>query len=299
MVRHLFGRLLAVFLLVVTMPTSAYALVGIFYQPQERDMRLPESFWPQTFAHVRQLGFDTVIFQWSRYGDIFSEGRQQQWLEQRAADAVAADLNVVMGLYADPDSFSAVEVGSDLLEPYFLKVMAHNLDLVKRWGKAPHQDRLIGWYLPFEVDDRRWRGVDDQRALAEHLGRETREIQAISDRPVFVSSFFNGNATPRQFSELIKRLGQTAGLHVWVQDGVGTGTLSPVATRRYLAELTRCDDLFAAGIVYELFEQTGPDSAFVANPLPAAALRRALKQRAPCEMQTTFFSLRYVVPFGD
>ncbi|MES2918143.1 MAG: hypothetical protein V4729_05935, partial [Pseudomonadota bacterium] len=50
----------------------------------------------------------------------------------------------------------------------------------------------------------------------------------------------------------------------------------------------------AAGVVYEIFRQTGSDNAFAATPLPATEAARRLSLRAPCGRDTLFFSLRYL-----
>jgi hypothetical protein len=277
---------------------SAKAMTAMIYQPQQRDMTLPTSFWPSVFAKLRERGFDTLVVQWTQYGDIFSKGEEKLWLQERLQDAVNADLNLVVGLYADPDGFSAVEVPSDLLEPYFLKSAEKSVALAKNWLTLISPERIIGWYLPLELDDRRWRSPTDQQLLAQQLKREVMVLEKLSGKPVYQSAFFTANSTPSQFSQMLKVIRDHAKVKLWVQDGRGTGVLLPKETELYLAMLSDCAETAVSGIIYEIFQQTGPDQAFAAKPLPSGRLAQALKQRAPCKGDSLFFSLRYLYSFG-
>ena len=277
---------------------NAQAMTAMIYQPQQRDMTLPKSFWPPIFASLRERGFDTLVVQWTQYADIFAQGDERLWLQERLQDAINADLNLVVGLYADPDGFSAVEVPTDLLEPYFLKLGEKNQALVKQWQTLLPVDRIKGWYLPLELDDRRWRFPGDQQVLATQLKREVMVLGKFSDKPFYLSAFFTGNSTPTQFSQMLATISEQAKIKIWVQDGRGTGVLLPKETDLYLNQLSNCAALSISGVIFEIFRQTGPDHAFVAEAMPKERMARALKQRAPCKGDTLFFSLRYLYNFG-
>jgi len=277
---------------------SAKAMTAMIYQPQQRDMTLPMSFWPSVFTKLRERGFDTLVVQWSQYGDIFSQGEERLWLQERLQDAINSDLNLVVGLYADPDGFSAVEVPNDLLEPYFLNSAEKSLALAKHWQTLIAPERIIGWYLPLELDDRRWRSPADQQLLAQQLKREVMVLEKFSGKPVYQSAFFTGNSTPTQFSQMLTVIRDHAKVKIWVQDGRGTGVLLPKETELYLGMLSECAGTAVSGIIYEIFKQTAPDQMFAAKPLPSERLVQALKQRAPCKGDSLFFSLRYLYRFG-
>jgi hypothetical protein len=298
MVSRWIARGLICLFLTLGLPVSANAMVGMIYQPQQRDMTLPKSFWLTVFANLRARGFDTLVVQWTQYGDIFSKGDEKLWLQERLQDAVNADLNLVIGLYADPDGFSAVEVPTDLLEPYFLKSGEKSLALAKQWQTLIPADRIKGWYLPLEIDDRRWRSPADQQVLATQLKREVTLLEKYSGKPVYLSAFFTGNSTPTQFAQMVATISEHGGIKIWIQDGRGTGVLLPKETDLYLNRLSDCAATTTSGIVYEIFRQTGPDRAFAAEPLTKDRLTRALKQRAPCKGDSLFFSLRYLYNFG-
>lgn len=278
---------------------GAQAFNAMIYQPLQRDMKIPTTFWPKTFTELRKRGFDTLVFQWTRHGDIFSSGIEQQWLRDRLKDALDAELNLVIGLYADPDSFSALDGSTELLEPYFLLNNEKNLALAKIWLSSIPAERIVGWYIPMEIDDRRWRASGDEIVLSTQLRREVNSLRNLSNKPVYMSAFFKGHSEPSEFKELLTLVRQSTGLGLWVQDGRGTKTLLPSETDLYLKTLSHCADSPVAGLVYEIFHQVGPDTNFKADPLAPAALTKALQQRAPCGGDSVFFELRYLFKFPN
>jgi hypothetical protein len=275
----------------------AHALTGMIYQPQQRDISLSEEFWPMTFRELKKRGFDTLIVQWTQFGALFQEGEEKKWLERRLQDAVAADLKLVIGLYADPNTFSELEMPSDLLEPYFLENTEKNIALAKNWLSFLPQHSIVGWYLPAEIDDRRWLAESDQIILAKQLSRDVDALKALNNQPVYITSFFKGNSDPAEYKSMLSTIKRLTRLQIWVQDGVGTRALLPGETALYLRNLAACDESPLTGLVYEIFRQVGPDNQFKAEPLPPTQLATALLQRAPCRGDSIFFSLRYLINF--
>ncbi len=278
---------------------TAQAMTGMIYQPQQRDMKLSDSFWPSVFSDLRKRGFDTLIIQWTQYGDMFSKGSEKKWLHDRLQDAVAADLKLVIGLYADPDSFSALEMPTDLLEAYFLKNTEKNIDLAKEWVSIFPDKSIVGWYLPMEIDDRRWRAKDDQFFLAEQLLRDVRALKNLSHGPAYITSFFKGHSDANGYKSMLDEIKKVSGVRLWIQDGVGAKTLMPAETALYLKSLSVCHDTPIDGLVFEIFRQIGPDSNFKAEPLAADIKEYALLQRAPCDGDSVFFTLRYLTNFDN
>lgn len=276
---------------------GAQALTGMIYQPQQRDISLSEEFWPITFRELKKRGFDTLIVQWTQFGPLFEAGAEKKWLERRLQDAVAADLKIIIGLYADPDTFSELDMPTDLLEPYFLKNTERNIALAKHWILLLPQQSIVGWYLPVEIDDRRWRAKSDQAVLTKQLSRDVDALKALNNQPVYITSFFKGNSDPDEYKTMLNAIKQSTRLQIWVQDGVGTKALLPAETALYLRDFAACDDSPLAGLVYEIFRQVGPDHRFKAEPLPARQLATVLLQRAPCRGDSIFFSLRYLIHF--
>ena len=281
------------------LPLAAQSMTALFYQPQVRDMQLSNAAWPAVFREVRRLGIDTLVLQWSQHGDSFAEGQEQRWLNDRLEDAIDAGLNLVIGLYADPQVFSRLEQPTDLLETYFLKLLEKDRALAGLWATVLPGEKVIGWYLPLEIDDRRWREAGAFDVLVERLHAETDELNRISGKPVFISSFFAGNSSPDNYAAMVRRLTESTGLKVWIQDGRGTHKLTDAQRGLYLNSLFACPGSVGAGLIFEIFNQVGADDAFRAERRDPASLRAALSQRAPCGGDNVFFELRYLVDLHD
>lgn len=278
----------------LTFSTHSYAGRAIFYQPQTKDLNVSLANWPIIFKEVKSLGIDTLIIQWSQYGEN-SSTTSQAWLQSRLEEAIAADLKLIVGLHADPELFVRLEQPKDILSGYFSKQRSLDLRLAKKWLSQLPADKILGWYIPLEIDDRRWRDPQVLRILIEHLQSETKALSAIGQKSVFISSFFAGNMSPDGYANMLKSIQTSTDVNILIQDGAGTGKLSMRESELYLKRLSDCKAPIAAGLVFEIFRQTQHDRVFEAIPLNAQALKKKLDLRAPCEKETVLFSLRYLI----
>jgi hypothetical protein len=274
-------------------PLLAQAGTAIFYQPQLRDRDVAATSWPPLFAEVRARGFDTLVVQWTRYGDAFADPAGHAWLLQRVREARAAGLRIVLGLDSDPAFFQRQEASAEDLGTYLSALSRRNGEAAGRWSAELGDEAIAAWYLPIEVDDRRWRDPAARRHLLDYLTQERRQLERIAARPIYVTSFFAGNMTPQRYAELLTDI-ERSGVRAWVQDGAGTARLAPAARSLYLQAAGDCTATHAHGVVYEIFQQTGEDKAFTASALPIKQADQALAQRAPCSGDTVFFELRYL-----
>ncbi|HWX66526.1 MAG TPA: DUF4434 domain-containing protein [Rhodanobacter sp.] len=279
-------------------PLLAAASTAIFYQPQLRDREVAQAQWPSLFAQLHAQGFDTLVVQWTQYGDAFGDPAGHAWLLQRVREARAAGLHIVLGLGSDPAFFQRQEASPVALDDYLLTLSRHNAEVARRWADDLRGETIAGWYLPIEIDDRRWRDLAARKQLQDYLVSERRQLDRIAQRPVYVTSFFAGNMTPSRYAELLADV-QRSGVRVWVQDGAGTGRLDRGERELYLGAASQCAGSHAHGIVYEIFRQTGADKAFTASALPAVEASAALAQRAPCEGDSVFFELRYLPEMAE
>ena len=279
----------------MAIPGIADAARAIFYQPQLRDLDVREENWPVIFKAVRAQGIETLIVQWTAYGDVLESEKAQTWLKKRLGQATDAGLNLIIGLHADPELFVRLEQPEKVLPDYFRKLRQLDTDRARYWLNALPSKNIIGWYIPLEIDDRRWREKSAFEVLNTHIQSESSILRAIGDKPVFISTFFAGNMSPKLYTEMLRALKKEAPINILVQDGRGTGKLSLRERELYLDTLSDCKMPVANGIVYEIFKQTHHDKEFQAQALPPNQLNEILKKRAPCAMQTVFFSLRYLI----
>lgn len=280
-------------LLLISAPSQA--MTALFFQPQMSDQTISIDKWNSIFKNVRNKGFDTLIVQWTQYGDFLSEDKDMAWLAQVLNQAKIAKLKLVIGLSADPEVFTKLKQAPAGLEIYFQKIYENDRKLIAHWNQSSLIENTIGWYLPLEVDDREWRDQDRRNILKKFLDRELKQINFISTKDVYISSFFTGNMTPQNYSQQLTDLKDGTQLKIWVQDGGGTKKLTSSERLLYLKDISNCEASTMDGLIFEIFEQTQHDQSFAAESLKPAALARKLKLRAPCKRDTVFFELRYLL----
>ncbi|WP_432720937.1 DUF4434 domain-containing protein [Jeongeupia wiesaeckerbachi] len=294
--RRLTGLLLATLL---ALPAMAQAMTAIIYQPQLRDRDVPAASWTHIFGVARAQGFDTLVVQWTQHGEGgFTAPADQDWLAARFADADAAGLKLVLGLNSDPDFYIRQQQPARMLTGYLRRLSRDNLSLAKLWAGRLDPALIQGWYLPAEIDDVQWRDADANDVLTHYLSNEAKQLRAVVDRPVYASSFFAGNMAPQTYAQMLRQLEQDSGIRLWVQDGAGTAKLNVAERQVYLDAVSDaggdCHNPASHGVVYELFVQTGDDTAFRAEPRPVNEARHILGKRADCNRDSVFFSLRYL-----
>jgi Domain of unknown function (DUF4434) len=272
---------------------SASAATAMFYQPQHSDQSIAAAQWPRLFSQVRAQGFDTLVVQWTQYGEAFDTPAEHSWLLQRVREARAAGLNIVLGLASDPAFFTRQSKKEQELADYLHSLSRRDAEVARQWADELGGDAIAGWYLPIEIDDARWRDPKARRQLQEYLSTEQRRLDVIAHRPIYVTSFFAGNMTPSNYADLLADI-QRSGVRGWVQDGAGVARLDQGARELYLDAVSQCAKAHASGIVYEIFRQVPDARAFTALALPSAETRAVLAQRAPCGGDTVFFELRYL-----
>ena len=286
---------LALILLGAVLP--AQGSQGIFYQPQLRDAALGEARWDEIVAQVKREGFDTLIVQWTRYGDAFAKPEEQAWLAARLKRAQAAGLTLILGLYSDPGFFQRQDQSAGYLVRYLQGLERLNLAQAREWQARIGKGRIAGWYLPAEIDDLNWRDPERQGLLAGHIERSVAALNALGDQPVYISSFFTGKMSPQAYRELLTRLGDP-GVSLMVQDGSGTGVLSVAERELYLSALEPCEGR-VAGLVHELFVQQSGEESFRASPLAEPQQRALWSAPSRCGSERWFFSLRYLPGLTD
>ena len=293
MVKRCLGQWLALLLLLA--PCLVQARVAIIYQPQTRDRQVASAQWPPLFAQLRQQGFDTLVVQWTQFGDAFADPSGHEWLLQRVHEAHQAGMDIVLGLYSDPAFFDKQKMATEDLDGYFRYLLHRNAEVASRWHDELASGVIAGWYLPIEIDDLRWAGPEARKQLLTYLGGERRQLDLIASRPVYVTSFFGGGMTPSTYAALLDEV-RHSGVRVWVQDGAGTTLsrpLKPAERRLYLDAVSQCDAAHVHGIDYEIFRQVS-EQPFAADPLPVGDADAVLAQRAPCGGDSLFFELRYL-----
>ncbi len=232
---------------------------ALFYQPQETDRHITPAQWKNIWQQTRANGYDTIIVQWTSYGDT-DFGGKNGWLAKSLQLAQADGLSLIIGLHMDPAYYNRLSeidtAGTGAYLENQLGLSLKQADSVRQnWGL-----NITGWYVPLELDD--WNFA--QKARRDIM---TQRLQGLADRlnhPLHISSFSGGKLTPDAYAHWLESL-DAAGIHAWAQDGAGTGTLPAFARKTYLKALP-CK----IGIVLEAFRQTSKENEpFRAIPAPA------------------------------
>lgn len=238
-------RLLIALALLIASTLPVQADERLFYQPLNVDASLSASQWQALWKASAAQGAKTLIVQWTAYGDA-NFGGPDGWLARALKGAREQGLDLVLGLYMDPAYYQRQsELDTPGLESYWQHQLSRSLaqqkTLREQW-KLP----VSAWYLPMELDDWHFQGIERRQALQRQLNDFARQL----DAPLQLSAFSGGKLAPQVYG---RWLGEIAGLgiRVWWQDGAGTGAL-PALVRQAYASALPC----SVGIVREAFRQT-------------------------------------------
>ncbi|WP_070086551.1 DUF4434 family protein, partial [Pseudomonas sp. NBRC 111141] len=242
--------LLAICLFAVCLPATADQ--RLFYQPLNRDATVTPAQWQQLWHDTVAQGGNTLIVQWSAYGDS-DFGGAQGWLASSLRSARAQGLRLVLGLYMDPAYYKRLdELDGEGLNSYWKAQLGRSLSQYQQLRQA-WQLPVEGWYLPMELDDQHFRDPARREALYSQLQAFNRQL----DKPLHISAFSAGKLSPRVNGAWLDQLAGL-GLTVWWQDGAGTGRLPPLVRQGYEQALP-C----RIGVVREAFRQVSvPGQAF-------------------------------------
>lgn len=264
----------------------AQAINAVMYQPQLRDMTMSDLQWQTMLRQLKNQGIDTLVIQWSRYGDAFTQGESRHWLEHKVSLVNESDLALVLGLAADDRFFERQKQPLPARVNYLNHLRANDIAVAKRWVEVLGAKNIAGWYISSELDDMNWRTPQMQQVAQEWLTKTRQSLSAVADKPVAVSSFFAGNMEPTVWGQWVSLLRQS-GVKVWVQDGAGTQVLHDAARKIYLKAPV-------SGTIVELFRQKKGTATFSAEALNVSQQQQWLATSPPAGQDRIFFSLRYL-----
>jgi len=273
--------------LLLFIPLWAQAFSAVMWQPQLRDRQIPPAQWQQLMQQLPKQGVDTLVLQWSRYGDALNDPADQQWLLARAQDARHVGLKLAIGLYSDPEFFSRLHQPDTAVTQYFDRLRREDRQQAAQWVKILGTNAISGWYLSAEIDDLRWRNPAAQQLLVNWLTKSHQDLVQIADKPVVISSFFAGNMAPQQYRDMLNLLAGS-GVKLWVQDGRGVGKLSAAQRQLYLDAIAACPTPAASAVIYERFISQADGHSFA--PMTGSAPAKV----KGCTKDSVLFELRYL-----
>ena len=97
---------------------------------------------------------------------------------------------------------------------------------------------MSAWYLPEEIDDLNWRTAARQALLSQHFSTMVSTLNQLSPgKPVYVSTFFGGHSSPKEYANFLKKIQHETGIIWIVQDGQGVLRKPKPNTAAYLREI--------------------------------------------------------------
>lgn len=286
--------LLALLASLMLSPFSLHAMTAIYWQPQVRDLEVSHAKWQALMQQVHKEGFDTLVVQWTRYGDSFSTLESRQRLQKKVSSAQQAGLKIILGLYMDPDFFNRQKQPSTALTNYLNRLRTLDVEQLQVWQEELNF-KPDGWYISAEIDDFNWREQSVRQLMLQWLRGTHQQMRQYTQKTIYISSFFVGNMTPVSYRTLLEDI-QAEGFNVWVQDGSGVNKLTKNQINLYLNTVFNCSQQrknAASGIIYELFRASS-DPVFSAKAKPAAEINALLKNNEDCPKERLYFSLRYL-----
>lgn len=251
-------------------PVAAPA--GTFLQFWRAHLDWDEAEWRQLFGYLEALRLCEVIVQWTRYDGIdyrpLAE-RVLRWAEE-------ARVEVWLGLAHESKWWQATE----------LETIAER-DVA--WAKElPRGRAWRGWYLPEEIEERRWGGRGAE--LRVHWRGVRKAL-----RPLAVSGFWGGQMGPEELGRWWRAAARGAVDRVLFQDGWGAGPMTEERWPAYVHELRRGLGRRLT-VVVELFERAPGGGAFRAEAADWARVRRQMEVAG--RNSVAFSVPEYATPMG-
>ena len=264
-------------------PAMSKAQGVLFYQPLNRDRILTSDEWRQIWREAYRRNYKQIVVQWTAFGDQNFD--QDIWLINTLKLANQAGLDLILGLYADPQfSQTILQSGwEDRFDEYWVSLQRRSLSHQKKLIPVltTHNVPVKGWYFPPELSDRLFTSIRRRKFVRQELFLMAKQL----NRPLHVSAYSLGYLSPQATANWLSSL-QELGLEVWWQDGSGVFDLPAPALQAY-RDILPC----SVGVVREAFIRVSPpDAPFVAEP--------AQPNDYPSCHSSAVFSLRYM-PWVD
>ncbi len=262
---------------------------GTFYQPLARHLDWDPHRWAEIDNALQELGMSEIFVQWSAADGIafFPTAARAQLarspLEPLFDIATRHGIGVWVGLELDQAFLPvlrkpAVEVQAHLaIRERQLAAILPDLAAYLRRKEA-----MAGWYISAELDDGAWIDSAVAGIVRTHLKRLSFMLKSALDRPVAISTFANGTASPERLAAFWRDIGQGADIDLLLfQDGVGAGKLTPAQSALYAERLAMAMQAEGRqfGVIVEQFGEPAPGAASkepVFSVAPAARVRQQL-----------------------
>jgi len=272
--------------------------------------------WSTLFTHLKALGVEKLIIQWSVYNDSVA------FPFEETLPVIGSELKTIMdladrfkiplyfGLNYDPAYWKRVEKDAPSVKFYLEKLGQKNTLLAKKLTSILHNHPSFGgWYITDEIDDVNWNNKDKRELIINYLKFLSHELHQLAPgKPIAISGFSNASLSPENLTQFwYEILTKTAIDDVLFQDGVGVNKLSIDKLPGYLDAVMQAA-IFAHKnyhVVVEVFKQVSGDpidnKPFKAIPASEERLQKQVKIASDYSPELFAFGIpEYMTPeMGD
>lgn len=281
---------------------------GAFIQLNDTSASEPGDWWGRQVAAMNAVGMDTVVIQYSGYGDEYFYPTDIQGVKPNETDSLEhilkatdeAGMRVFLGLQLS-DTFWGGSFDGDA------NLKRNRATLEELYARYGSHASLSGWYIPEEISDHTQRKPQFAEDLLDYIGSISTLAKERTGLPVMISPYFGQEPDAAAYA---KWWDQTAlpRLHVDIlamQDGVGTHRTTIEESRPVYEALRPI--LLRHGVTFwannECFDQTHgwpvDDRAWAAQPAGFETFMAQVRSTAPMvEKSITFEFTTYISPMN-
>lgn len=294
-------------------PAKGFSLQGVsgtFFQTTKAVQSWTDEEWNTLFNTYNQLGIQEIIVQWTIYEDAYAQTDNDnivpslETFKTLLKNAEKNGIRVTVGGLFLSSYWERIKAEPDLIKVHLLRIRRGTTEAMKQLApELAESPSFAGWYISQEIDDRTWLNPTNREILCDFITGLKHDLDSlIPEKPISISAFSNGWASPEKLGKFWCIVAENTGLErVLFQDGVGAKKLMPSEVPLYLKGLQQEVSGTTCRIqpVLELFaQQEGAD--FKAVPAPLKRIEQQLAIEVPYAPQgVILFSVtEYMSPLG-
>lgn len=255
----------------------------MIYQPQEKDFKHPE--WRKQINLLKANGFDKIILQWSAYGKHRFYAHHPQWLHHFLTLAAEYDIEVFIGLYADPRYFDKIQDKKTDISLYLNTLYFKNMQTAYAvWRSVKNEKAFKGWYMYDEMNDVTWKEKERHKALRAYLLRVHEGLMRLAPKKeIIISAYFTGVTKASIYAAMLAKTVPQSWL-LLLQSGVGAGLVNSATCLQYYQTFNKVY-LRTWEPIIEIFRFDKKE--------PTSSFQSLMEQKKCIQKPYAFFSWRY------
>jgi hypothetical protein len=217
------------------------ALTGTFIDFWEKQ-NWSQSEWDNHFKEMKDIGLNTVIVQFTAYGDFtwfnsantFTGTKYPNALSGLLSAAKNNDMSVYIGLYFSEEYWDN-QTNVDWLTLNADRCIYIATEIYSQFGENP---AFKGWYIPHEPEPHAYNSEELVASFKDNLvNRISDKLHTFDSRPVSIAAFYNSELTSTtQLKDFMTELCKCNLQIIMLQDGIGVNHVSLDQVGLYYSE---------------------------------------------------------------